>query len=134
MFIISSNLYLLKDGQQKQTSTFHDSTVNRMDSPSRKRKNKMKLLLKLKAKFCLSYIHCGYHMLSLRRKLACILCFSFSQLEKKGNKCREEGYNKAVKFWHNWEDIHKASGKGCAHTFKKFSFILKYLCRADFRV
>lgn len=99
----------------------------------------MKLLLKLKAKFHLSYIHSGHCMVFCnRRKLAHHAPPIFLSFKRKGNnRVQERGLQHILKFWHNfilWGESHKASGNACAHTWQNFSFTLKYLCRADFRV
>lgn len=136
--IISGKLsILLQDVHQKQTSTLRDSTVNRTESSGHKREEN-ETASKSKARLCLSYIHGGYYLLNHTQNETCLhtvllLFFSIGE-HKEISRCQRKGYSKAVKVWHNWEDIHKASGKGCAHIFKKFSFLLKYSCRVDFRV
>lgn len=115
--VISGKIYLLKDVQQKQTSTLHNSTVN---SSSHKSKNKMKLLLKSKATFHLSFtvgpVCCFTHTVCNRRKLAHYAPPIFLNFKRKGNnRVQEGGLQHALKFWPNWGGSHNASDNGCAH-------------------
>lgn len=133
---ISGKLYLLEDVQQKLTSIYIPwPSCKQNRQLHHKRKKSTESATKIEGQI-LSSIHSWWVLdVVLQQKETCwhtVLLF-FSPGKRKTNVL-DRGLDTAAKFRHNREDIHEASGKGCAHTFQKCSFILKYLCRADLRV